>query len=66
MWAWPDHHGWTGATLSVEVGVGTGVTFGIAVGVETGTAGFGSGVTGATYVVFVEWLWQAVAQVWET
>ena len=32
----------------VEVGVGTGVTFGMTVGVETGTAGFGSGVTGAT------------------
>ena len=48
MWAWPDLCGCTGATLSVEVGVGTGVTFGKAVGVETGTAGFGSGVTGTT------------------
>ena len=36
--AWADLHGCTGATLSVEVGVGTGVTCGITVGVETGTA----------------------------
>ena len=48
VWAWPDLCGCTGATLSVELGVGTGVTFGMAVGVETGTAGLGSGVTGAT------------------
>ena len=48
VWAWPDCHGFTGATLSVDVGVGTVVTFGMAVGVETGTAVFGSGVTGAT------------------
>ena len=38
----------TGATLGVEVGVGTSMTFGMAVGIETGTAGDGSGVTGAT------------------
>ena len=44
----PDLHGCTGATLSVKVGVSTGVIFGIAAGVETGTAGFGSGVMGAT------------------
>ena len=48
VWAWPDHHSCTGATLGVDVGVGTGVTFGIAVGVETRTAGFGSYVTDAT------------------
>ena len=66
VWAWPDLCCCAGATLGVEVGVGTGVTFGIAVGVETGTAGFGSGVMGQLIVVFVEWLWQAVAQVWET
>ena len=48
MRAQPDHHGCTGATLIVEVGIGTGVTFGMAVGVETGTAGFGFGVTCAT------------------
>ena len=48
VWAWPDHHGCTGATHHVKVGVGTGVTFGMAVGVQTGIAGFGSGVTGAT------------------
>ena len=48
VWAWPDLHGCTGATLSVEVGVGTGMTFGMPVGVETGTTGFGSGVMGAT------------------
>ena len=48
VWAHPDLHGCTGATLIVEVGLATGVTFGMAVGVETGTAGFGSGVTGAT------------------
>ena len=48
MWALPDLHGCTGATLSVEVGVGTVVTFGTAVGVETGTAELGSGVMGAT------------------
>ena len=48
VWAWPDLHGCTGATLDVEVGVGTGLTFGMDVGVETGTVGFGSGVTGAT------------------
>ena len=48
VWAWPACHGCTGATLGVEVGVGNRVTFGMAVGVETGTAGFGSGVTGAT------------------
>ena len=60
-------HGCTGATLSVEVGVGTGMTFGMPVGVETGTTGFGSGVTWVQLiVVFFEWLWQAVAQVWET
>ena len=29
MWAWPDLHGCTGATLSVEVGVGSEVTFGM-------------------------------------
>ena len=46
VWAWPDHCGCTGATISVEVGVGTGVTFGMVVSVETETAGFGSGVTG--------------------
>ena len=44
----PDCYGCKGATLHVEVGVGTGVTFGVDVGVETGTAGFGSRVTGAT------------------
>ena len=48
VWAWSDHHGCTGVTLCIEVGVGSRVTFGMAVGVETGTAGFGSGVTGAT------------------
>ena len=48
VWAWPNCHGCTGATLSVEVGLGTGVTFGMAVGVETGTLGFGSGFAGAT------------------
>ena len=48
VWAQPDHHGCTGVTLGVEVGVGTGVTFGMAVGVEIGIAGFGSGVTNAT------------------
>ena len=48
VWAWPDHHGCTGATLGVEVGVGTGVTFGMTVGVQTLTVGFGSGVTGVT------------------
>ena len=47
VWTWPDLHGCTGATLSVEVGVGTGVTSGMAVDVETGTVGFGSGVMGA-------------------
>ena len=46
--AWPDLHGCTGATLGVAEGVVNGVTFGVAVGVETGTAGFGSWVTGAT------------------
>ena len=49
VWAQPDCLCCTGATHHVEVGVGTGVTFGMAVGVETGTAGLGSGVTGATY-----------------
>ena len=48
VWAWPDHHGCTGATLSVEWGVGTGVTFGMAVSVETGSVGLGSGITCAT------------------
>ena len=48
MWAQPDRHSCTGATLSVEVDVGTVVTFGMAVGIETGTAGFGSGFMGAT------------------
>ena len=48
VWARPDLYSCRGATLSVEVVVGTGVTFGMAVGVETGTAGFGSGVTGPT------------------
>ena len=48
VWAWPNLHGCTGATLGVELGVGIGVTFGMAVGVETRTAGLGSGVTGAT------------------
>ena len=47
VWAWPDLYGCTGATLSVEMGVGIGVTFGMAVGVETRTAGLGCGVTGA-------------------
>ena len=47
VWILHDH-GCTGATLSVQMGVGTGVTFGMALGVENGTAGFGSGVTGAT------------------
>ena len=48
VWAWSDLHGCTGATLSVEVGVDTGATFGMAVDIEIGTAGFGSGITGAT------------------
>ena len=48
VWAQPDLHGCTGATLSVEVSVGTGVTFGMAVSGETGTVGFGAGVMGAT------------------
>ena len=47
MWAWSDLCSCTGATYGVGVGVGTEVTFGVVVGVETGTAGFGSGVTGA-------------------
>ena len=47
VWAQPDLHGCTGATVGVEVGVGTGVTIGMAVGVETRTAGFGFGVIGA-------------------
>ena len=42
------------------------MTFGMAVGVETGKAGFGSGVMVQLIVVLIEWLWQAVAQVWET
>ena len=48
VWAWPDLHSCTGTTLNVEWGVGTWVTLGMAVGVEIGTAGLGSGVTGAT------------------
>ena len=48
LWAWPDLCGCTVATLSVEVEVGTEVTFGLVVCIETGTAGFGSGVMGAT------------------
>ena len=48
VWTWSDCSGCTGATLGVEVDVGTGVTFDMAVGVDTGTAGFGSGVTGST------------------
>ena len=48
MWAWPDLHGCTGATLGIEADIGTGITFGVAAGVETGRAGFGSGVTAAT------------------
>ena len=48
VWAWPDLCGCTGATLGVEVGVGTRVTIGMAVGVETGTAGFCFGILGAT------------------
>ena len=48
VWAWPDLYGCTCDTLSVEVGVGTGVTCGVDAGVETWTAGFGSGVKGAT------------------
>ena len=66
VWKWPDHHGCTDATLGVEVGICTGVTFGMAVGVETGTAGFGSGVMGGTDCVLIEWLWQAMTQIWET
>ena len=48
VWTWPYLCGCTGVTLSVKVGVGTGMTFGMTVGVKTGTAGFSSGVTGAT------------------
>ena len=48
MWARPDHHGCTGATLGVEVGVCTRVTFGMAVGVETRTSQFASWFMGAT------------------
>ena len=48
VWAWPDLHGCTGATLGAEVGVGTGVTLGITVGIQTGTEGYGSVVKGAT------------------
>ena len=47
VWAWSDLHGCTGATLSVELSIGTGVTFGMAVDVEIGTVGLGSGVMGA-------------------
>ena len=48
VWALPDLCSCTGASLGVEVGLGTGVIFCMAVGVENGTAGFGSGVMGAT------------------
>ena len=66
MWAQTNLSGCTGATLGVKVGAGTGMTFGMAVGVETGTVGFGSGSQMQLIVVFVEWLWQAMAQVWQT
>ena len=42
------------------------VIFGMAVGAEPGTAGLGSGAQVQMIAVFIEWLWQAVAQVWET
>ena len=48
VWAQPDLCSCTGATLGVEVGVGTGMTFSMVIGVETGTAGLDSGVLDAT------------------
>ena len=66
VWVQPNCHGCTGATHGVEVGVGTGVTFGIAIGVETGTVGLVLGSQVQLIVVFLEWFWQVVVQVWET
>ena len=48
VWAQPGLCGCTGATFTVQVGVGIGVTFGMVVGVETGAVGLGPGVMSAT------------------